>query len=515
MPKPLVLCILDGYAHNPNPKGNAVHFAKTPTMDKLWANFPHTELCTFGERVGLPKGQMGNSEVGHLNIGAGRVVGQDLDRINKEIEDGSFTENVELRKCLDSISDDQALHLIGLTSKGGVHSSLEHLKAIIRTALKNNVPNIFVHAITDGRDRPPTASPIELAELEEFIANEKASSKSEIQIASIIGRYYAMDRDQRWERTKLAYDLFTKLEADETYDSVAEAIKSKLASGEQDEFLKPATIKSKTKRSAEVKSGDKILFYNFRADRARQIISAFLASRINFQAFETALEPEIFTLTEYDETYPVNVLYPPLLIKNHLGEVLEKNGLSQLRIAETEKYPHVTYFFNGGDEVPSSHEDRFMEPSPKDVPTYDLKPEMSALDVTNTLIAELKKGGTDVAIVNFANCDMVGHTGVFEAAIKAVETVDSCLAQVLACVDKLGGTLLVTADHGNADQMIDYETGEVHTFHTTHPVPFILVDKEKSAVALRDGGALCDIAPTICKLLEIEQPEEMTGQSLF
>lgn len=522
MKKPVVLCILDGYAHNPNPRGNAVFAAKKPTMDALWQKYPHTELITFGQHVGLPDGQMGNSEVGHLNIGAGRVVSQDLARINKDIRDGSFKNNLTLLRCLNNIKADQALHLIGLTSKGGVHSSLEHLKALITCALEKQVGNIVIHAITDGRDRPPTASLKELSELEEFIAKEKSrtGSSSNICIATIVGRYYAMDRDHRWARTNKADALFIDGKAEHDYDSLRQALTRRTENefGRGDEFIEPCTIKSDFPRSPFIRTGDSIIFYNFRADRMRQICELLAGYHLESRgALENKPQDlKIFPMTEYEaHLWPENVLYPDIRIDNHLAKVLEKNALKQLHIAETEKYAHVTYFFNGGEEAPCAGETRKMIPSPKDVPTYDKKPEMSAPEVATTLIAALESGEIDVAIVNFANCDMVGHTGVFEAAVKAVETVDRCLGQLYNCVKKLGGILIVTADHGNADQMIDYETGEVHTFHTLHPVPFIIADEELLGAKLRSGGALCDIAPTMLKLLQIEKPKEMTGTSLF
>lgn len=516
---PLALIILDGLAHNPNPKGNAVASAKKPTLDKLFNSCPYSELITFGERVGLPDDQMGNSEVGHLNIGAGRVVEQDLLRIDKLVRNQELKKLAKLKSAVElSNQGNAALHLIGLCSTGGVHSSLDHLYGIIDAALELGAKRVYIHAISDGRDRPQTASLEEIGSLvkkvEEF---KKLYPSQELSIVDLTGRYYAMDRDNRWERTKLAYDLYTKGIGD-SYNNILEAIHARIALGETDEFYKPCRIEdsSQLSRSPLVTSEDVVICCNFRTDRMRQIVTAFLGKTVNFASFETPVTlAKLVTLTEYDEKFPVDVLIPPSNLSNLLGETLSKNKLTQLRLAETEKYPHVTYFFNGGEEVAFQGEIRALIPSPKDVPTYDFKPEMSAKEVTDRFIAGLESGEADVYIVNYANCDMVGHTGVFDAAVKAVETVDSCLGRVIEKLSKLGGSALITADHGNADQMIDYVTGEPHTFHTKHPVPLVLFGPLGNGKKLRDGGALCDLAPTILELLGLEKPSEMNGMSLL
>jgi len=519
--RPLVLIILDGLGNNPNPMGNAVYHGSKPVLDGLNATCPVTELVTWGERVGLPKGQMGNSEVGHLNIGGGRIVRQELTRINQAVAEKKISCLPDFQRVLERAKQnpESALHLIGLVSQGGVHSSLDQIKALVEAAVKGGVKHVFIHAITDGRDRPPTAAIEEVAILERCIDHLKTELDRgcSLAIASIIGRYYAMDRDKRWERMQKAYDLWTKGEG-EVFDSSHSALAARKESGAQDEFLEPIKLGSSgCARSPWISEGDQILFCNFRADRMRQTVTAFLAQEAGLPEMKLGNRPNlsgICTLTEYDPSYPVDVLFRPEVVKNHLGEVLATNNLTQLRIAETEKYPHVTYFFNGGVETPCKGEERIMIPSPRDVPTYDYKPEMSAHGVTEALIKALNTNKFDVAIVNFANCDMVGHTGVFEAAKKAVETVDTCLGEVLKTVESLGGAAIVTADHGNAEQMVDYQTGEPHTFHTTYPVPLILVGESVKDLKLRSGGALCDIAPTILHLLGVEQPEEMTGESL-
>ncbi|MDD2943453.1 MAG: 2,3-bisphosphoglycerate-independent phosphoglycerate mutase [bacterium] len=517
---PLVLAILDGMADNPNPEANAIDLANTPVIDGLIASAAVTHLTTHGKRVGLPEGQMGNSEVGHLNIGAGRVVMQDLTRIDDAVEEDAFDKLPELRRVFDrqNKGHETALHLIGLVSTGGVHSSMDHLLALVRAASRASVRNLFIHLISDGRDRPPTAAAGEAEVLENLLDEIRSNRFTETyQIASVIGRYHAMDRDKRWDRTIKAYNLFTDrigITADDPIQALLDGAKK---SG-SDEFIEPCAISAlQDKRSLAIEDGDDIVFFNFRADRMRQIVTSFFAD--DFTGFERAKRPKlagITTLTEYDATYPVDVIFKPIDIKNHLGEVLADNDLHQVRIAETEKYPHVTYFFNGGIEAPYKNEQRIMVNSPRDVATYDLKPEMSAFEVKTKLIEALKSGDTDVAIVNFANCDMVGHTGVIEAAIKAVETVDTCIGEIIRCVKELDGVILVTADHGNADQMIDYQTHEPHTFHTTYPVWFMVAGGESlQPLNLRDGGALCDIAPTILDLLGVEQPAEMTGVSLM
>ena len=516
---PFALIILDGLAHNPNPKGNAVASAKKPTLDKLFSTCPYSELVTFGERVGLPSDQMGNSEVGHLNIGSGRVVEQDLLKIDKALPNNELKEISALKAAVeDSNRAGSALHLLGVCSTGGVHSTLEHLYGLIDASLTLGAKKIYIHAISDGRDRPQTASLVEIKELVSKVDEAKKKFPSqEIAIVDLCGRYYAMDRDKRWDRTKLAFDLYVS-GTGERYLNVLDAINSRIALAETDEFYKPCVFEenSRLSRSARILDGDVVICFNFRTDRMQQLVSAFLGRKINFSEFSTSLSlTRLVTLTEYNEKFPVDILFPPVNLSDHLGDTLSKNGLSQLRLAETEKYPHVTYFFNGGVEESYAGETRALIPSPRDVATYDLKPEMSAAGVTDRLIQALESNEADVYIVNFANCDMVGHTGIFDAAVKAVETVDTCLSKILDTLSKHGGSALITADHGNADQMIDYDTGEPHTFHTKYPVPIVLFGPLGVGKTLRAGGALCNIAPTILELLELKKPVEMTGGSLL
>jgi 2,3-bisphosphoglycerate-independent phosphoglycerate mutase len=512
---PLLLIILDGYAHNPNPLGNAVYHANKPNLDRLFANHPYTELITFGERVGLPHDQMGNSEVGHLNIGAGRVVEQELERINRITREGALGKIEEFNSLINYLKTDtnRALHLIGLVSTGGVHSSLEHLEAIVLEAAKNKIKNIFIHAITDGRDRPPTGARDELKRLLDFLTKVEAETGISVKVVSMIGRYFAMDRDNRTERTERALNLFCGGQGTETANFM-EALEHEYSSLRTDEFVEPycisPTTMSKThSRSPFILENDAVLCCNFRADRMRQIVHKLLPLKVH-----------LTTLTVYEEGLAVDVLFKPKVIKNYLGEVVAQAGLSQVRAAETEKYPHVTYFFNGGNETASINEERILIPSPRDVPTYDLKPQMSAKELTAAILRKLSERKTDIYIINFANCDMVGHTGVFDAAVKAVECVDMCVGEISNAVKTLKGQLILTADHGNADQMIDYETGGPHTFHTKYPVPFCIVNDPFSSHiltdrTLRSSGALCDIAPTICELLNINPSPEMSGRSLI
>lgn len=520
--KPFLLAILDGLALNPNPRANAVYHAKKPVLDRLFAERPWTTLTTFGLRVGLPEGQMGNSEVGHLNLGAGRIVQQDLTRITFAVQDRQFPSISALRETCAALREKPAaaLHLIGLMSDGGVHASLEHLVEIVRTALDSGVRFVFLHAITDGRDRPPQASVDELSHLLSEIRPlvERAPQGAVCAIVSICGRYFAMDRDKRWERTELAYRLLTEGTADETFRDPLELIERRHLRGETDEFLKPAALQPDLlTRPASIESGDAVIFTNFRADRMRQIVAAFLQqSEVGFDRRKRPMLSHLCTLTEYEKGLPVEVLFPPQRVAHHLGATVADAGLTQLRIAETEKYAHVTYFFNGGVEEACAQEERILVPSPRDVATYDLKPEMSAAEVTDRLIEALRRPlPPQVVILNFANCDMVGHTGNFDAAVRAVETVDGCLGRILDVLQSIGGSAIVTADHGNADQMVDYETGKPHTYHTTYPVPCILLAPGHPSFHLRDGGALCDVAPTICDLIGLPIPPEMTGHSLL
>lgn len=500
--RPLLLAILDGLALNPTHKGNAFYQANTPILDNLLEALPHTSLIACGTRVGLPEGQMGNSEVGHLNIGAGRVVEQELtkiDRILSEPNNSSIPKFVSFVKNLKESSS--TLHFIGLISTGGVHGSLNQILSLINKSAIEGIQKISIHVITDGRDRPPREAEIELTEFTTKLDEiRKNNPSTKIIISTLVGRYYAMDRDKRAERTELAYNLFTK-GIGEKAESIVSFLQSNYKKDITDEFMPACTFPE----ACLINKGDGIIFTNFRADRMKQLVPCFSDSSL-----------KLLTLTEYDPSYNVEVLFAPEEIKNTFGDVISNHGLTQLRIAETEKYPHVTYFFNGGEEKQLEGEDRILAQSPKDVPTYDHKPEMSAYELTDKLLERLNTSPPDVTILNYANCDMVGHTGVFEAAVKAVETVDTCLGKLLDKYKELGGTVLVTADHGNADQMIDYVTGGPHTYHTLFPVPFILINYSDSQVyTLREGGALCDIAPTMLELLGIEKPKEMTGESLI
>lgn len=517
--RPFALIILDGLGNNPSHESNAFYHAQTPTLDKLLASAPGTEIITCGTRVGLPAGQMGNSEVGHLNIGAGRVVEQELTRINRIIAEGALGSLPEFTRLCTAVKrkEGAALHLLGLVSLGGVHSYLEHLKGLILAALRQSVRHIVIHVVTDGRDRPPQSAVEEVRILVDFIATlGNANPGATIQIGTIIGRYFAMDRDSRWERTQKAYDVITRGVGESFTDPIA-ILEAKRAAGLNDEFLEPMVLApERQQHKVTIEDGDALLMFNFRADRLRQLVRALTED--NFTGFERKRRPafsHLTTLTEYDASFTAGILFEPQTISMSLGEVIAARKLRQLRLAETEKYPHVTYFFNGGREQQFAGEHRILIPSPRDVATYDLKPEMSAIEVTDALVKEIADLAFDVAVVNYANCDMVGHTGVFSAAVKAVETVDTCLARVLEALRRVGGTAIITADHGNAEQMIDYDTGEPHTAHTTFPVPFFLFGEDLSGVQLRRDGALCDIAPTICELLQIDQPPEMSGASLI
>ncbi len=519
--KPLCLIILDGWGISNIEEGNAVMLAKTPNMDRFYDMYPNTSLKCSGEAVGLPDGQMGNSEVGHLNIGAGRIVYQELTRITKSIKDGDFFQNQALVSAMENVkSKKSSLHIMGLLSDGGVHSNINHLKAIIDLAEKTSVRQVYVHAFLDGRDVPPQSAISYLSDLESFL---KAKGFGEI--ATVSGRYYAMDRDNRWERVKKAYDTMVYRAGDNIYDSAEELVKASYQDGADDEFVIPALVKVKNGEHAKVKSGDSVIFFNFRPDRARQITEAFIYSE--FGDFDRGPNPpEVFfvCMTQYKKDFPALVAFSPASLRSTLGEILAEHGLKQLRIAETEKYAHVTFFFNGGVEKPNPGEDRILIPSPK-VATYDLKPEMSALKLTDKVIEMIDKGIYDVIILNYANPDMVGHTGFLDAAIKAVETVDDCLGRVIAKLDTVGGLGIITADHGKAEEMVDYSESCPMTAHTTSNVPFILcsdkINKLKGSPAgaknenREEIGALCDIAPTILELLGIEKPAEMTGNSLI
>ena len=500
MKQPLCLMILDGYGIAPPKENNAIFRAVTPNMDKYLAEYPNTLVSASGMDVGLPDGQMGNSEVGHTNIGAGRIVYQELTRITKSITDGDFFENPVLKSAMENcVKNGTKLHLAGLLSDGGVHSHNTHLYALLEMAKKIGVSEVYVHCLLDGRDVAPNSGESFVKELE-----EKMTEIGKGKIATVMGRYYAMDRDQRWDRVQLAYNAIACGKGEEN-DSAYDAVKASYEKEIYDEFVVPTVIN----KNATVEDGDSFIFFNFRPDRAREITRCFVDSEFDGFEREKISKINYVCMTQYDATMPnVEVAFKPEALTNTLGEILSKSGMSQLRIAETEKYAHVTFFFNGGEEKVYDREDRALIPSPK-VATYDLKPEMSAYEVTEEALKRIDSDLYDVIILNFANCDMVGHTGIMEAAVKAVETVDECAGKIVDKITSLGGTVIITADHGNADCMVD-EDGGPFTAHTTNKVPFIVIGKD---VNLHEGR-LADIAPTMLKLLNIEQPSDMTGKSL-
>ena len=507
----VALVVLDGWGYRKEREANAIALANTPTWDRIWSTDSKTLLEASGLRVGLPKGQMGNSEVGHLNLGAGRVVMQDLVRINTAIEDGSFFTNPALvEACRVAKKSGGTLHLIGLIGAGGVHAIDTHLFAAIGLARQEKVQRIAIHAFLDGRDTLPKSA---LGYTEQLLSEIKRSGGADtpVKIASIAGRYYAMDRDRRWDRTRLAYDAMVRGEGPRASDALA-AIRTAYDEGTTDEFIKPIVIEEDGQPVAPMRDGDAVICFNYRSDRMRQIVRALIDPA--FDGFDVSGRPNltVVTLTSYDRTFQVPVAFAPTSMERILAQVLSASGLTMLKTAETEKYPHVTYFFNGGVEQPYKGEERVLVPSPK-VATYDLKPEMSAAGVTDALEKGLLSLDHDFILCNYANADMVGHSGSIPATIKAVETVDACLARVVAAAEKAGFTLIVTADHGNAELMIDPETGGPHTAHTTNPVPFVVLGGEQK-LALRAGGALCDVAPTILSMLGIEQPREMSGVNL-
>ncbi|KYH29070.1 MULTISPECIES: 2,3-bisphosphoglycerate-independent phosphoglycerate mutase [Clostridium] len=507
--RPVMLAILDGFGISDHEDGNSIRIAKKPNYDKLWNEYPHTQLGASGLSVGLPEGQMGNSEVGHLNIGAGRIIYQALTRITKAIEDGDLDKNEALLKAINNVkANNSSLHFMGLLSDGGVHSHIDHLKGLIDFAAKSGIKKVYVHAFLDGRDTPPDSAPIYVKDLENHMNSVGVGT-----IATISGRYYAMDRDKRWERTQLAYNALV-LGKGEYAKSALEAIEKSYHDNKQDEFVLPTVILKNDKPVATIKDGDSVVFFNFRPDRARQITRA-INDKI-FDGFEREnLDLTFVTLTEYDKTIEnVEVAFGSESYKNTFGEYLSKLGKKQLRIAETEKYAHVTFFFNGGIEEPYANEDRVLIPSPK-VATYDLKPEMSAYEVTDEVIKRIDSDEYDAIILNYANPDMVGHTGVMDAAIKAVEAVDECLGRVVDKILEKNGSIFITADHGNCEQMIDYSTGGSMTAHTTNPVPFIYVSNDAKKKELRESGILADIAPTMLEEMGLEIPKEMTGKSIF
>ncbi|HEY4319849.1 MAG TPA: 2,3-bisphosphoglycerate-independent phosphoglycerate mutase [Gemmatimonadales bacterium] len=508
-PSPVLLVVLDGWGWRAEREGNAIAMARTPVWDKLVASAPRTLLDASGLAVGLPAGQMGNSEVGHLNLGAGRVVPQDLVRINQSIERGEFGVLPAITSVVAFAEHrDSTVHLVGLLGPGGVHALDAHLVATIAAMVALRVPRIAIHGFLDGRDTPPKSAADVVARLQDDIARV---GDGRTVLASLTGRYFAMDRDQRWERTRLAYDAMVHGIGTQATDPVA-AIHACYEHGETDEFIKPIVLTREGAPAALIRSGDAAFFFNYRSDRMRQIVRALAIG--GFDGFPAPERPEIFaaTMTQYDQTFALPQAFAPFSMARILGEVLSASGRRQFRTAETEKYPHVTYFFNGGYEPPMPGEQRELIPSAK-VATYDLKPEMSAAGITDALCAALGHGSHEFLLANFANADMVGHTGVMPAVIRAVETVDESLGRVLAAAERSGTRVLVTADHGNAEQMIDPVTGGPHTAHTTNPVPLLATGVGEHP--LRPGGALCDVAPTILELLGLEQPAEMTGRSLL
>jgi len=506
-PKPLVLLILDGFGYSEEQANNAIAMAKTPCWDQLQKNSPTTLLDCAGDSVGLPDQQMGNSEVGHLHIGSGRLMRQELSKVSNDIQEGGFFTNKALCHAVDqAIEKDKALHIMGLLSAGGVHSHQLQIAAMAELAVKRGLKKVYLHAFLDGRDVPPKSASSSIELMEAKFAELGAG-----RIVSITGRFYAMDRDNRWERVKIAHNLIAKGETDHKVKSAAQGLAEAYARDETDEFVLPTAILDENDHVTFLDPDDSVVFMNFRADRAREISRALTA--LEFDGFERGCEPHrgcYTTLTQYHQDFDYPMAYTPVALKNGLGEVLANAGMTQLRLAETEKYAHVTFFLNGGRDAPFENEQRILVPSPK-VKTYDMQPEMSAAEVTAHMLEAIKGGEFDVIICNYANCDMVGHTGVFDAAIIAVETIDSSLQQIVDALAEVDGQMLVTADHGNIEQMVGKDTGQPHTAHTTNRVPLVHVGGSK---ALADGGCLSDLAPTMLHILGIDQPAEMTGRSL-
>ncbi len=507
--KTSLLLILDGWGHREESEHNAIHAAHSPNWDALWAERPHTLIDTSGRSVGLPAGQMGNSEVGHMNLGAGRVVYQSLTRIDKAIEDGSFFDNEALTRAVDkAVKAETAVHVFGLLSPGGIHSHQDQLMAMLQLALDRGCKQLFLHAFLDGRDTPPRSAQDSLQMAEELLLR---SGKG--RVASICGRFFAMDRDKRWDRVEPAYVMLTEGQAPFQYPDVDSALAAAYDRDEDDEFVQATSIAASTDEAVLVDDGDVVVFMNFRADRARELTRAFVDD--DFDGFDRGARPmlgDFVSLTEYAATIDCAVAFPPERLDNVLGAYLADLGKTQLRIAETEKYAHVTFFFNGGREEPFAHEQRTLIPSPK-VKTYDLKPEMSAVEVTDKLVEAIESGEFDAIICNYANGDMVGHTGDFAASVRAVEAVDRCLARIVAAIESVSGELLITADHGNVEQMLDPATGQPLTSHTNGPVPLVYVGQ--SGLQFVSEGSLCDIAPTLLTLMGLPIPAEMTGKVLL
>jgi 2,3-bisphosphoglycerate-independent phosphoglycerate mutase len=511
-PKPVLLVVLDGWGIRAQREANAIAIAGTPNVDALMREFPHTAVETSGLCVGLPEGQMGNSEVGHTNLGAGRIVYQDFVRINRAVEDGSFYKNDALllaaRRAKESGG---ALHLMGLVSDGGVHSHLEHLYACVELARREGVAKVFIHAFMDGRDTPPRSG-LEYIRGVESRLKETGYGK----VASVCGRYFAMDRDQRWDRVAQAYAATVKGEGRKVTSGV-NAMEQAYAAGENDEFVQPSVVvNGDAKPIGAVKDGDAVLFFNFRSDRAREITRA--VAEPGFKDFDRGTPPPQLSayvcMTQYDATFPYPIAFAAQDLSEIFPEIVARSGARQLRTAETEKYAHVTFFFNGGRETVYSNEDRILVPSPREVKTYDQKPEMSAREVTDKLLVAMQNGGYGFMLANFANPDMVGHTGILDAAVKAVKVVDECLGRLWAQAQKQGIAMMITADHGNCEMMVDPITGEPHTAHTLNPVPFILADPDLRGAKLREKGVLADVAPTALQVMGLQQPKEMKGLGL-
>ena len=517
-PRPFVLIVMDGWGINPRKEGNAIALARTPNLDKLTKNWPHTAIRTSGEAVGLPEGQMGNSEVGHQNIGAGKRVLQDYSRVNESIKDGSFFQNPALLKAIEHVKKNGSrLHICGLLGNGGVHAHETHLEALLSLANKHDIEHVYIHSFTDGRDTSPTGG-VDFMRLLQARAQE-IGGKHAAKVATVSGRYYAMDRDNRWDRTALTYFAMTRAEGKRAA-SATSAIEQSYEEGVTDEFIIPTVVMEDQHPVAVVKAGDALIHYNFRPDRARQLTKAFILDELPPQA-QGKLDrgPRIDNLqyvmmTAYEEGLDAPVAFRADEVEMPIARVISEQGLRQFHTAETEKYAHVTYFINGRREEPFPGEDRLLVPSPK-VPTYDLQPEMSAAGVTSTAVERIRSGDYDFIVMNYANADMVGHTGVIEAAIKAVETVDTGVGQVVEATLAMGGGLLITADHGNAEQLIEYDTGKPFTAHTTYPVPLYLVVPQMADVHLRNDGILADVAPTILDVLGIAKPKDMTGSTLI
>lgn len=507
--KPVVLLILDGFGYSEKTKYNAIAAAHKPVFDKLWANNPKSLIETSGMAVGLPEGQMGNSEVGHMTIGAGRVVYQNFTRINKAISDGDFFTNPVYVRAIDSaIAAGKAVHILGLLSEGGVHSHEEHIYAMMKMAVGRGAKDVYLHAFLDGRDTAPRSAEKSLQRAQDIFKELGAG-----RVASIVGRYFALDRDNRWDRVKTAYDVMVTGDAEFDALTAVDGLKAAYERGENDEFVKATVICAEDEEVATINDGDSVIFMNFRPDRAREITHALIDE--TFTGFEREMNPDIahfVQTTEYASSIKAPIAFPPEDLTNSFGDYISQLGKTQLRIAETEKYAHVTFFFNSGNEVVYPGEDRILVPSPQ-VATYDLQPEMNAPIVTDKLVEAIESGKYDAIICNYANCDMVGHSGLMDAATKAVEAVDMCVGRVLAAVEKVGGEALITADHGNVEEMFDDETGQPNTQHSTLPVPFIFCSSRKGTIA--PGGSLADVAPTMLHLMGIPQPAEMTGRNLI